>query len=261
MDATNVVEAAMAEGTVTEYFGAGAGSGSFLPAGAVWAATPLPREDVGPRGVLQTSYLTRVEGCSSSTAVQRLLIVSAGGAAAAQGVTRCISNFAEEAAPGGFLSYLEGFYVESTNASAAVDAVFGASVVQLWFVWAVPEQYVTDGDGLAAASYNGGGSPPTVYGSGGVHAVAPRLSPPVPVPQCDQSRPLIPPEGAIRNRAECGQSSLEQFACPSYMCCGTTRGRVGICGMGASACLVGGGDPESWSQRPLGGLFVTGRLK
>ncbi|GLI61159.1 hypothetical protein VaNZ11_003445, partial [Volvox africanus] len=247
-DATNVVEQAMANGTVADYFG---GTMLATPLTTAWAATPLPRENADT-GWLRTSYITRLEGCSSSTAVQRLVLVNAGGAAAAQGVTRCISNFAEEVAPGGFLAFLEGYFVDYTNAT--LEFASAPSIVQLWFVWAVPEKYADEDDGgvasypiappqetLATALMS---SSPPQYGKGGVRAIAPRLTPPEPTAQCTQGRRMIPPYSPIRNRAECGQSSLEQFACPSYMCCGTTRGRVGMCGMVASACLLSACDPR-----------------
>ncbi|GIL81691.1 hypothetical protein Vretimale_1334 [Volvox reticuliferus] len=253
-DATNVVEQAMANGTVADYFGSTTLTTTLATA---WAATPLPREDASV-GWLRTSHITRLEGCSSSIAVQRLLLVNAGGAAAAQGVTRCISNFAEEVAPGGFLAFLEGYYVDFANST--VEFASAPSIVQLWFVWAIPENY-NDADVGGVASYPAASpgemlaaalqsfsppslSPPSLYGTGGVRAIAPRLTPPEPTAQCTQGRRMIPPDSPIRNRAECGQSSAEQFACPSYMCCGTTRGRVGICGMAASACLLSACDPR-----------------
>ncbi|GIL58486.1 hypothetical protein Vafri_13612 [Volvox africanus] len=247
-DASNVVEQAMANGAVADYFGGTTLATSLTTA---WAATPLPRENANA-GWLRTSHITRLEGCSSSTAVQRLVLVNAGGAAAAQGVTRCISNFAEEVAPGGFLAFLEGYFVDYINSTLEITSA--PSIVQLWFVWAVPEKYTDEDDGgvasypiappqetLATALLS---SSPPQYGKGGVRAIAPRLTPPEPTAQCTQGRRMIPPDSPIRNRAECGQSSLEQFACPSYMCCGTTRGRVGICGMLASACLLSACDPR-----------------
>ncbi|GFR49808.1 hypothetical protein Agub_g11748, partial [Astrephomene gubernaculifera] len=295
-DTSNVVELAMANSDLPDYFGdssAAASSGSA----PVWAANPMRRETDGLNSsssssvgnnsgnrdsssgnsteVLRTSYIRRVEGCSSNTAVHRLILVNAEGAAAAQGVVRCIANFGEEVAPGGFLAAVEGYYVSSgssstartsstsnssasspdssssssspssspslattssttpSSSSSSSSSSSTPSIVQLWFVWAVPENYTTATDPAGRSG----------FAVGGVHSVGPRLTPVVPRPRCGEARSLIPAGGSIKG-AECGQFSSESYACPSYMCCGAARGRVGLCGTDPSSCLLSSCDPR-----------------
>ncbi|KAG2499621.1 hypothetical protein HYH03_002560 [Edaphochlamys debaryana] len=200
----------------------------------------------GSRTVLRTSYVTRVEGCAGPSSVQRLLFVTAGGAAAAQGVVRCISNFAEEVARGGFLAAVEGYVSRQGNGSVS-DSQQLPSISQLWFVWAVPVNATQPAPDppLSETSFSGAAVlGQGLYGTGGVEAVAPRLVPVVPTPECNQARPLIPAGQAQRGGSECGSFNAQGYACPSFMCCGAARGRVGLCGTLASSCLLSSCDPS-----------------
>lgn len=190
------------------------------------------REPLPPRpeqGSLSTSYITRVEGCASSNAVERLLLQTAAGAVVAQGVVRCISTFSEEAVPGGFLAAVEGYYVDdiantsalaaAASASASADGTLLPSIVQMWFVWAVPEDASVPDPNVAAGAAG--------YGLGGVWAIAPRLAPVQSHPNCSDARQLIPATlpasyyvtdaNGTRVRSECGALSADGYACPSYM--------------------------------------------
>ncbi|KXZ50251.1 hypothetical protein GPECTOR_17g889 [Gonium pectorale] len=89
-DAMDVVALVLAGSDLSDYLGDASAVSS-----PVWAASPLPRETPAD-GFLRTSYIKRVEGCSSGAGVQRLIHVNAEGATAGQGVVRCISHFAEE---------------------------------------------------------------------------------------------------------------------------------------------------------------------
>ncbi|KAG2499623.1 hypothetical protein HYH03_002562 [Edaphochlamys debaryana] len=198
----------------------------------------------GSRTVLRTSYVTRVEGCAGPSSVQRLLFVTAGGAAAAQGVVRCISNFAEEVAPGGFLVTVEGYSSRNRGTSGPMQL---PSISQLWFVWAVPVNATQPAPDppLSETSFSGAAVlGQGLYGTGGVQVVVPRLAPVVPTPECTQARQLIPATQMPRDGPECGSSNAQGYACPSFMCCGTARGRVGLCGTVASSCLLSSCDPS-----------------
>ncbi len=146
-----------------------------------------------------------------------------------------------QAPRGGYLATVEGYFIRRQGAAqppnSTIDwtAAAGPSIVQMWLVWCVPANVTT-------------GSPSdlgSLFTTGGLRVVAPRTAPVVPQPQCSSARPLIPADvgpGRWAGRAECGAFSDAKYACPSYLCCSTARGRLGMCGSQASQCLVSGGN-------------------
>ncbi|KXZ56274.1 hypothetical protein GPECTOR_1g24 [Gonium pectorale] len=201
--------------------------------GASWSAFPLVPDD--PGGPLVRSYITRVEGCAGFAGVQRLMVTTAIGASYSQGVGRCTANFKEAAPEGGFLAGVEGYFVRSRDdlGKTSGPASYGSpSIVQLTLVWALP---------AGGGGGNGGGAAAAAR----LEVVAPRVMPVVPQPACSEARQLVA-AGALGGggRAECGPASPDQLACPSYMCCGTVRGHLGVCDLTQSQCQLNSCDPS-----------------
>lgn len=143
-----------------------------------------------------------------------------------------------QAPPGGFLASIQGYYQRrpqspsssGTGGNGSFSAVVGPSILQMWFVWAVPDSIPAD------------------TADSGLLLVAPIVMPVVPEPGCNQTRGVLPAGPPILSRAECGPFAQDKLACPSYACCGSARGRVGVCGTAASQCLVSNRQPPKGGE-------------
>ncbi|KAG2450569.1 hypothetical protein HYH02_005070 [Chlamydomonas schloesseri] len=226
-----------------------------------WTTYPLMREmNVTLGGELRLSYIVRVEGCGRaggagggggpSGAVQRLVLVTAAGARYSQGVGRCTSTFMEAAPPGGFLAAVEGVIgpragsANTSNSSSTGSSSGGRNVIlQLSLVWAVPANF------SATPVYSDPDWPGLAFGTGGgLRVVSQRAAPLLPSlqsPCAAAARPLVPSawSSLTTSRAvlECGPGSAPSnaslsFACPSFMCCGSSDGTRGLCGTDAAYC-------------------------
>ncbi|KAG2440883.1 hypothetical protein HXX76_003737 [Chlamydomonas incerta] len=251
----DAVEGALEVGAAPdEYYGEEAAPGA-------WTTYPLLRENVSLGGELRLSYIVRVEGCGlagggagggtgggGGGAVQRLVLVTAAGARYSQGAGRCTSTFMEQAPPGGYLAAIEGVVGPRTGGAAGNGSSNSSSggrsvVLQLSLVWAVPANL------SATPVYSDPDWPGLVFGTGGgLRVVSQRAAPLLPSLQsrcAAAARPLVPAAWSSlttpRTAAECGPGSAPSnaslsFACPSFLCCGSTEGTRGLCGADPTYC-------------------------